>query len=302
MNHLPLLFALLALLLTPEAVAQTFSGELTSDDETFAEGEFIDTYTVAARSGQTITARLASGAFDTYVIIRSPAGAQVDNDDCTDGDLDHSCATYHAEQDGSYEIWVTSYEVGETGPYRLDVSVEDADPARGSAPLPEGAVRFDGELASGDGQLPTEQFYDAYTLRARAGQQVTVTMTSEAFDTFLIVKTPDGEQRENDDAGGTSRSHVVLTARQTGIYEIIATSYPPGATGSYSIIARVSDGASGQTGVRVEDGSEASGDERFDEGGAGAVSGETVHDKGLLGGTSRNHSTGEGRLRVPERE
>ena len=120
MDHLPLLLALLvapAALLAPSALAQSFSGELTSDDETFAEGEFIDTYTVAARSGQAIAVRLTSVAFDPYVIIRSPTGAQEDNDDCTDGDRDHSCATVLAEQDGTYEIWVTSYEVGETGPY-----------------------------------------------------------------------------------------------------------------------------------------------------------------------------------------
>ena len=181
------------------------------------------------------------------------------------------------------------------------MSVEDADPARGSEPLPEGAVRFDGELASGDDRLHAEQFYDAYTINAREGQQVTVTMTSGTFDPYLIVKAPDGEQWENDDAGGASRSHIVLTARQTGPFEILATSYSPGATGSYSIIARVSDGASGQTGARVEDGSEASGDERFDEG-AGAVSGETVHGEGLHGGTSRHHWAADSRLRAPERE
>ena len=108
-----------------------------------------------------------------------------------------------------------------------------------AAPPPATLLRFDGELASGDRVLRGGEYYDTYTVRVPSGQRLRVTMHSEAFDTYLIVKRPGGEQEDNDDAGGSNRSQIVFTTERSGPFEILATSYRDGATGRYTVIVEI---------------------------------------------------------------
>ncbi len=67
-------------------------------------------------------------------------------------------------------------------------------------------------------------------------------MNSSAFDTYVGVITPSGEAIENDDyEGSMSRSVVELTLRESGRYQVIATSYEAGLTGAYDVALRASD-------------------------------------------------------------
>ena len=82
-----------------------------------------------------------------------------------------------------------------------------------------------------------------------------VELTSSAFDAYTILRTPSGEQRENDDGqdGTDSRLETVLT--EDGDYEVMVTSYAAGETGSYRFSVNPSRGsarqASVQSGARV---------------------------------------------------
>lgn len=109
-----------------------------------------------------------------------------------------------------------------------------------------GLVRFDGTLASGDRELNSGEYYDVYDIEVEEGARLTVTMRSRDFDTYLIVKRPDREQEDDDDASddredGYRRSRVVLTAPVSGTYRILATSYEVGETGHYTVIATTRD-------------------------------------------------------------
>ena len=110
-----------------------------------------------------------------------------------------------------------------------------------------GFVRFDGVLAPGDRELKSGEYYDVYDIEAEEGQRLTVTMRSRDFDTYLIVKRPDREQEDDDDAStdgddGYRVSQVILTVPVTGTYRILATSYATGETGRYTVIATLRDG------------------------------------------------------------
>lgn len=109
-----------------------------------------------------------------------------------------------------------------------------------------GLVRFDGTLAAGDRELKSGEYYDVYDIEVEEGQRLTVTMRSRDFDTYLIVKRPDREQEDDDDASGDRddgirKSEVVFTAPVSGTYRILATSYEAGETGRYTVIVSLRD-------------------------------------------------------------
>gem|GEM_PF-1579344 len=104
---------------------------------------------------------------------------------------------------------------------------------------------INGALASTDCPLGDGSFYDEYTFSATAGQQVAVSMSSTAFDTFLFLLKPSetfpGQATIfDDDGGGGTNSRIpassgFLTVPETGTYSILANSFNAGETGPYSL-------------------------------------------------------------------
>jgi hypothetical protein len=100
--------------------------------------------------------------------------------------------------------------------------------------LPVAAQTFSGTLAAGDPVRESGQFQDTFTFEATEGQEVTVSMRSDAFDGYLIVESPAGTRTENDDFA-PNLSQVSLVADQAGAWTIYATAYSSGATGPYEV-------------------------------------------------------------------
>ena len=73
----------------------------------------------------------------------------------------------------------------------------------------------------------------AYTFEAMEGEEVVVELRSEEFDTLLMVRSPAGEEYENDDFDETN-SQVTFTAEETGTYEVFVRGFS-GGSGSYSV-------------------------------------------------------------------
>jgi hypothetical protein len=127
------------------SLGEPIRGSLARGDRTLASGEFVDAHTVTLPQGGGVQIRLASTQFDPYLIVRSPSGRQVDNDDLTPGDRNAGIDLPLAEP-GTYTIQVTSYRAGETGAYTLSfargASVPGAAPASvaGGAPQQGGRV------------------------------------------------------------------------------------------------------------------------------------------------------------------
>jgi hypothetical protein len=222
------------------AGARVERGSLAKGDETLRSGEYADVFEFEGRPGQQLQLDLTSTAFDTYVILKDPAGGQSENDDADRPG--HSAIESNLSESGTYRVLVTSYEVGETGDYELSIDLGGAaattSPGRDVATLAIGG-RTTGTLAQGDGQIGSGEFRDLYVFDGSAGQSVVVDMASSDFDTYLHLVTPNGESIENDDhEGSTSQSHIELTLQDSGRYRILATSYEAGETGSYEIAIR----------------------------------------------------------------
>ncbi|MFC1628154.1 pre-peptidase C-terminal domain-containing protein [Gemmatimonadota bacterium] len=129
------------------------------------------------------------------------------------------------------------------------------------------AESYTGRLESGDTSLPSGEYVDNYSFEARAGQHIVVELRSTDFDTYLMVKSPSGDQTENDDHDGdVNISRVEIDAGESGTWSILATSFEKGETGSYEVIISVSGDGGGGGGTRRESGSLAKGDSRLETG------------------------------------
>lgn len=237
---------------------QTVSGELTPNDPQRRSGKFEDVYIVQGRRGQRIDLRLASDAFDPYLVVNGPEGFNLSNDDeeGASGSL-HSRLVLELPADGTYRVTATSFRGGETGAYRLSA----ANPAAGVAitrpetaqPIRLGAV-VNGGLAAGDGQRGEGTYVDNYRFTARRGERVRIELSADKLDTVLTLRHPDGTQDLNDDSEGeggrtSTNSRIDTVLAEDGEYVISASSYRPGETGPYRLTLAQSPGLPRQAGV-----------------------------------------------------
>jgi S1-C subfamily serine protease len=104
-------------------------------------------------------------------------------------------------------------------------------------PTTAAAVVERGALQPGDATLTAGEYVDTLLIDASAGATVEVTLTSTAFDAYLIVVAPDGAVvMEIDDAPGRgSDAAGTFVAQVGGTYTVLATSYGPGETGAYEL-------------------------------------------------------------------
>lgn len=221
-------------------IGQSVNGSLANGDSELDGGEFIDNYSFIGEAGQRVVIDLRSAAFDTYLILAAPSGAQEDNDDAG-GATNSRIETVLAET-GEYRVGVTSYAADETGAYSLSVTsldegraVAGASGAAGGGNTLRPGASAQGALAQGDDTLESGEFIDRFTFTGRRGQSITIDMASTAIDSYLIVRAPSGVQEDNDDANGSRNSQVQWTLPEDGTYSVIATSYAPGETGAYTI-------------------------------------------------------------------
>ncbi|HEY9646991.1 MAG TPA: pre-peptidase C-terminal domain-containing protein [Chroococcidiopsis sp.] len=99
-------------------------------------------------------------------------------------------------------------------------------------------LQTEGELAPGDSVLAQDNsLYDEHPFTGRAGQQVTIDLQSDAFNTYLLLLGPDGDVvGQNDDGGqNTTNSQLQVTLPSNGVYTIVANGYDAASQGSYSL-------------------------------------------------------------------
>lgn len=230
---------------TAPANAETRPGSLVQGDATIQSGEFADSFQVQLAANERVRFDARSSEFDTYLIVRPPSGDPTDNDDAnspnTDAGLDYVAAVA-----GTYNVTVTSYQPGETGAYEFVITRgaggNAAPPANGAAAAanaagttPATGDAVQGALAAGDSTLQTGEFRDAYTRSFTPGAPIQIRLDSTEFDPYLIVTSPSGDQSDNDDYQGSRNAGVDISRAEAGDYRIVATSYEPGETGTYSL-------------------------------------------------------------------
>ena len=148
-----------------------------------------------------------------------------------------------------------------------------AGEARAQQRLSVGA-EASGALRDGDQQLDSGEYVDVWTFQGRAGQQVTISMSSDEVDAYLMLRGPSGVSEWNDDrASGETNARITLRLPADGTYRISATTFEPGEAGEYliSVVEGAGPGTGQEGGGIIELGQTgagrlALGDDRLDAG------------------------------------
>lgn len=122
-------------------------------------------------------------------------------------------------------------------------------------PLTAG-TRHSSSLDANDATLDDGSHVELWAMELQAGQQVTVTMRSSAFDTMLLMMQVDNTSfnAENDDfEDGSTDSRISFRAPATGVYAFLANSYEGGARGNYTIEAVIGGAPAGGQGGGMDE-------------------------------------------------
>ncbi|NEO95933.1 MAG: hypothetical protein F6K56_39595, partial [Moorea sp. SIO3G5] len=91
-------------------------------------------------------------------------------------------------------------------------------------------------LNSNSETLENNSYYNRHTFEGKAGEQITIELTSEEFDPYLILIDPDGNRIAKDNNGGEGKNaRITVTLPTTGTYVIWANSYNQQETGNYTL-------------------------------------------------------------------
>lgn len=92
-------------------------------------------------------------------------------------------------------------------------------------------------LEEGDGTDPEDRgLAKPVTFEGDSGDAVSITMTSDAFDTYLMLEGPDGDVVEEDDDGATGlNSQITRPLEQSGEYTIWCGSFSTSSTGPFNL-------------------------------------------------------------------
>lgn len=94
-------------------------------------------------------------------------------------------------------------------------------------------------LGKGDNLFSNNRYYKVYLFEGKAGQEVTIEMKSQQFNTALDLIAPDGtEMAYNDGVSPTDfNSRIVATLPKDGTYQLTASTFEAGESGTYTLSA-----------------------------------------------------------------
>ncbi len=237
-----LLFVLCILLVLPLAagaqsggeiaIGETINGELTVSQPSL-------TYRYQGHAGDVLSISLTSDAFDAYLTLQDADGFNIASDDDSGGGSNAALADITLPRDGVYLIIVDSFNRASSGAFSLTLQGTQNIPPE---PVTAGAIQPGQTLA---GELAGDILAAAYTFTGTAGQSVTITLLSEDFDSYLVLKDAAGTDLVSDDdsAGNLNARIGNFALPADGTYTIIATSYNNATPGNFTLTLEVAGAA-----------------------------------------------------------
>lgn len=227
--------------LSPQTLTRdvSVSGRLDEGDATMGSHGYVDAYDIELEHGDRVDFVAESYDFDTYIYLIGPTGERVAEDDDSGATGTNSRITYAAQAAGSHRLLVTSFGGFSTGAYTV-LAGEVGTSTTTAEPLAFGEV-VSGELSVTDAVSDGGGHEDRYTVEVETGRQLVVSLSSDAFDTYLTLISPDGYAVAfDDDSGGNLNSRLSYVVLQEGTYTIVASSYG-GSDGAYTISASLEE-------------------------------------------------------------
>lgn len=225
----------------PYGLGQTTTSTLNATSCTFQGGGSFDAYALTLQSSQTFTVSLSSGAFDATVEVVDEGfalGGAFNFDSVAGRGVTNSFLKMIAVG-GAFGIAAGAQNPGAAGSYTLTTAAVPvyADSCLNDIWVTRG-ITTQQELKPTDCVDGTGPYYfDAFQMILVAGQTVTITENSAAFDAELFLRSTSGTTVFDDNSGGGTDARLSYTNTSKGA-ELIAI-YPStavvGSTGAYTI-------------------------------------------------------------------
>ncbi|NDJ77631.1 MAG: hypothetical protein GYB65_15375, partial [Chloroflexi bacterium] len=192
-----------------------------------------DTYVFSGTAGDTVTISMESADLDSYLELLDADGNTLIYDDDGERGLSAQITAYELPASGDYTIVATTYNNEGSGDYRLRLStivVENQPLAYGDEAL--GMLRDNVHL---------------YSFSGTAGNVVTISLTSNDFDTYLVLKdTSDNWLTDDDDGGDGLNAQIAQYELPTsGQYTVIVRGFEGAASGDYSLTVVLDEAGTG---------------------------------------------------------
>lgn len=217
-----LVFLIVTVAVSAQDVLFAAEGSFGPGDDLSSDGAYQDTYQVRVEEGMTVEVICRSDSIDTYIRAVLPGGDTLENDDydgfnagfsrtiATTGTLQFSVEPLFANEEGEYEITVTSLGAAQT--ITLGETVEGSF----------------GKQSGG-------RAADRYEFSGNAGDSIVIDLKSDDFDAYLELLSESGEEFTNDDGGGELNSRLSYRFERSETILITATGIGGDITGAYTL-------------------------------------------------------------------
>ncbi len=220
----------------------------------------IQAWSFRGEAGRTVYVDVLSDEFDTVLY---GLGAGIDGllfiDDGAEGCNSRMSITL--SESGSILLLPGAYNQDASGAFRIrasedplpmedngcDFSDDDAPTGLAAADVLAGVSTGEarpvepitvasGSLGSEDERLAGGQPAQAWTLPAQAGEEVEITLVSDAFDPVLYVDAPSlSPPLMDDDSAGELDSRITYTPTEDGVLRLVVSAYATDATGAFEL-------------------------------------------------------------------
>ncbi len=215
------------------------SGTLSTTDCRVSDGSFVDFFTTTVPTAGAYLFRQGA-AFDTYLLLAFPDGTTIaENDDETDTGT--SSAIKALLPGGSYLLGPGSLNPGVTGDYEISSTTSSTNVGNCEPVFAVKGISTDQNIEATDclwAPPPAARIYaDGVLIFLRAGQSVTLNMTSSSVDSYLELVRVDGQNvAQNDNRDATTKdARINYTAVQSNYYAIITRTAVASQTGAYTL-------------------------------------------------------------------
>jgi hypothetical protein len=212
------------------------NGTLATTDCRLSDGAYVDFFTTVVSTAGAYVFTDTSTAIDPYLLLYGPDGWIIGLDD------DESNATQNSRikaliPSATYLLGATSFDAGEVGDYKISSAATSAAITNCEEVFAARGITTNQSLDNTDCFIGG--FYSDDTwIFLRAGQSVTISMNSTAFDASLeLWRAGSSKVAENDNrTTGTTDAQLVYTPTADDFYLIVPTSHLTGITGAYTLI------------------------------------------------------------------
>ncbi len=225
---------------TAYSLGTTTSGSLATTDCKLSDGTYADFFSTTIGEANAYLFRQQSAVFDTYMFLATPDESVIaENDDETSATTNSAIKALLPP--GSYLIGASSYDAAITGDYSISSSTTSTDVTGCELVFVVKTVSTTQKIEAADCLWTTPPaapiYADGFFIFLKAGQSMTVTMSSTEVDSFLELVRVDGARvasNDNKDAN-TKDAQLTYTAATTTYYAIFARTASTAQAGSYTL-------------------------------------------------------------------